>query len=156
MLKGKAGILSSDQKDFLQQIFDSNERMIKLVEDLLNVSRIETGSKFVITKKPCNVIPIFHSLKVELIALANAHKVTLILNLPKKLILNVDEEKIRQVFQNLMSNAVKYSKVDGIVEVGLSNKNEKGGVTIFVKDSGLGVPEKQKQRNNRKKKPNPA
>jgi len=146
MLKGKAGVLSAEQKDFLQQIFDSNERMIKLVNDLLNVSRIETGTKFVITKTSTDLIPILRSLTVELVALAAAHTVTLKLSLPEKLVLNVDEEKMRQVLQNLMSNAVKYSKAGGVVEVGLLEPKEAGFVTLFVKDSGLGVPEKQKPR----------
>ncbi len=111
MLRGKAGEVSVEQKDFLTQIHESNERMIKLVEDLLNVSRIKTGTKFEIVKKATDIVPIIDSLATDLVGLAAAHKVEIkkSADFPKSLTLSIDAEKIRQVFGNLMSNAVKYS-----------------------------------------------
>ena len=110
MLKGKAGKLSADQKDFLEQIYSSNDRMIKLVEDLLNVSRIDTGSKFEIKKAPKDIVEIINSLTSDLIGLAHQHEVEIqkSANVPTEFILPIDADKIRQVFQNLLSNAVKY------------------------------------------------
>ncbi len=159
LLKGQAGALSPDQKDYIQQIYDSNIRLIKLVENLLNISHIETGNKFNIEKKPTDVIKIIDSLSNDLIALAHQHEVSIAKtrDFPKELILNVDEQKIREVFQNLMSNAVKYSKAGGVVEIGISDQGSasiyrpseqpiNGHATIYVKDSGLGIPKNQQSR----------
>lgn len=149
LLRDKAGPLSATQKDYIQQVSDSNLRLIKLVEDMLNVSHIETGDKFNIEKKPTDVVKIMDSLSNDLIALAHQHEVTITKakSLPKELILNVDEQKIREVFQNLMSNAVKYSKNGGVVELGIMlPSDDKNLTTLYVKDSGLGIPKNQQSR----------
>lgn len=147
LLKGKAGEMTADQKDFVQQMYDSNTRMINLVNDLLNVSRIETGKKFTIEKKPVAIVPIIDSLFTELVALAAEHKVTLkkAADFPTELTLTVDGEKIRQVLQNLLSNAVKYSKAGGVVEIACE-LSDIAKVVFSVKDSGLGIPAKQQSR----------
>jgi signal transduction histidine kinase len=147
LLKGKAGALTPDQKDFIQQMYDSNSRMINLVNDLLNVSRIETGKKFTIEKKPVDIVPIVASLFTELVALAAQHKVTMqrAPGFPADLTLNVDGEKIRQVLQNLLSNAVKYSKEGGVVIIGCDT-SPKTKITFSIKDSGLGIPAAQQSR----------
>lgn len=147
MLKGRGGELNKEQKEFVGQIVESNTRMINLVNDLLNVSRIETGKKFSIEKKSNDIIPIVDSLFFELIGFAALHKVKMRKDdsLPKELILNIDAEKIRQVLQNLLSNAVKYSKEGGVVII-LCDLGKKGRVTFCVKDSGLGIPAAQQGR----------
>jgi len=147
MLRGKAGAISADQKDFLTQIHDSNERMIKLVEDLLNVSRIETGTKFEIKKIPTDIVPMLDSLTTDLVGLAEKHKVKIVRaeNFPKTLILSVDADKIRQVFGNLLSNAVKYSHEGGVVTVGLDS-SKTDVITFSISDTGLGIPEKAQSR----------
>lgn len=147
MLRGKAGAVSVDQKDFLTQIHDSNERMIKLVEDLLNVSRIETGTKFEIKKIPTDMVPMLDSLATDLVGLAEKHKVKIMRaeNFPKTLMLSVDADKIRQVFGNLLSNAVKYSHDGGIVTVGLYPPRA-DVITFSISDTGLGIPEKAQSR----------
>lgn len=148
MLRGKAGVVTTDQKDFLTQISDSNERMIKLVEDLLNVSRIEAGgTKFIITKKTTDVVPILDSLVTDLVGLEQKHKVKIIrdTNFPKTLNLNVDSDKIRQVFANLLSNAVKYSHEGGKVHIKADLSDSKV-TTFLISDTGLGIPVKDQGR----------
>ena len=146
--KGKAGKLLKDQKDFLEQIRESNERMIALVEELLNVSRIETGRKFEIKKVPTDVAEIIRSLSGDLIGLAHKREVTIkeSSGFEKKCMLPVDEDKIRQVFQNLLSNAVKYSKAGGIVFVDSKTFPKEKKIQFSIQDTGLGIPEKQQHR----------
>jgi signal transduction histidine kinase len=143
ILGGKAGEINLQVKDFLSDIHNSNERMIKLVEDLLNVSRIDTGKKFEIVKKPANIVEIIDSLTVDLVGLSHKHRVEIKKdnNFPKEFLLPIDTDKIRQVFANLLSNGVKYSKEGGFVEVGFENKENKALFT--VKDQGLGIPKNQ-------------
>lgn len=147
MLRGRAGAISVDQKDFLTQIHDSNERMIKLVEDLLNVSRIETGTKFEIKKTPTDMAPMLDSLATDLVGLAEKHKVKIVRaeNFPQTLMLSVDADKIRQVFGNLLSNAVKYSHEGGTVTIGLYPSST-DQITFSMSDTGLGIPEKAQSR----------
>lgn len=147
LLRGKAGRLTKDQQDFVTQIAESNTRLIALVEDLLDVSRIETGRKFNIELKPTNIMPIINSLLAELSGFAGTHQITIkkTSHVPRSCVLRVDEQKIREVFANLLSNAIKYSKPGGAVEVDV--KKVKGGaVIIAVKDSGLGIPKAQQSR----------
>ena len=59
LLKKETGKLTSTQTNFIRSIYDSNERMIKLVDDLLSVSRIDTGRKFEIKKKKVNIVKSF-------------------------------------------------------------------------------------------------
>jgi signal transduction histidine kinase len=148
MLRGKAGVVSPEQKDFLEQIHGSNERMIKLVEELLNVSRIETGTKFEIKKTPTDVVPIIDSLTTDLVGLSHKHEVALekSTDFPTKYELPLDADKIRQVFANLLSNAVKYSKKGGKVTVDFKDMQTENKVLITVKDMGLGIPAKQQSR----------
>ena len=147
LLGGRAGEVSKRQKDFLQQIFTSNERMIKLVSDLLDVSRIETGRKFNIELKPTDMVALIKSIVDEQKPLIQKKKIVVNLSskLPRQLKLSVDKDKIRQVFQNLISNAVKYSKDKGLVEIGYEQK-KKEEVIFYVKDDGLGIPKEQQKR----------
>ncbi len=147
LLGQKAGKLSKKQKDFLQQILISNERMIALVSDLLDVSHIETGKKFNIEKKEINPAEIFQQILTDNIALIQKKRIKIIRcrELIKGFKIFADADKIRQAFQNLLSNAVKYSRDGGRIELNCdrSNKNE----TIFsIKDSGFGIPENQQKR----------
>jgi signal transduction histidine kinase len=62
---------------------------------------------------------------------------------PNKFIMDIDADKIRQVFGNLVNNAIKYSKNKGVVEVGCEHKNDK--VIFSVKDNGIGIPKEQQK-----------
>jgi signal transduction histidine kinase len=148
LLKGDAGPITPDQKEYLQEIHDSNIRMINLVNDLLNVSHIETGNKFTLLPKPTDVAPIIDSLSNDLIGLAHAHNVTVnkAADFPKEIILNVDGDKIREIFQNLLSNAIKYSKSGGTVEIGLDTTSQPNQAIFLIKDHGLGIPKTEQAR----------
>jgi len=143
LLKNK---LSPTIKDYVKQIATSNERMVHLVDDLLNVSRIETGRKFDIVPVDVDLVPIVKQVVEAQQILAKSKKIKIIcaIGSPSKLMMKVDGEKIRQVLQNLINNAYKYSKEGGRVEVGC--KKDKKDVEFYVKDNGLGIPKKDQQR----------
>jgi len=147
LLNQNIGKLNDKQLEFLNQISESNERMISLVADLLSVSKIETGDqKFSIIKSNIDIFPIIKSVIVDNTALAQEKKVKIIVckSAPAKIIALADAEHIRQVFQNLISNAIKYSNENGIVEIGY--KPDKKDVTFFIKDDGIGIPLGQQKR----------
>jgi len=147
LLRGKAGEIPENQRKYLEQVYASNERMIILVEDLLSVSRIESGDRFTFEKKPTDIIKIIDEVIEGSVDLIKEFNVTVVKQeeMPKQLILSADPDKIRQVFYNLISNAVKYSKPRGKVEVGY-NTDKKNAITFYVKDYGYGIPKRQQHR----------
>lgn len=147
LLKEKSGGLNGEQKDYVKRVFDSNERMINLVNDLLDVSHIDAGSKFDIVRKPADVVQIVNEVVQDKINLINDRKITVIKcpDALDKLEMLVDSDKLRQVFDNLINNAIKYSHVGGIVELGCKH-DLKDGVVFYIKDSGIGIPKHQQKR----------
>lgn len=142
----KVGQLTEKQIDFIQQIYDSNERMIRLVNDLLDVSHIETGQKFSIEKKPGNIINLINNVIAEQKISSPKKNIAIELDksCPGKFIFNFDGNKIYQVFSNLINNSIKYSAQNSKVIIGMyCTKNE---VQFYVKDFGFGIPGNQKDR----------
>lgn len=141
IISGDAGKLNDEQDRILGKIAASNDRMIKLVNGLLNISRIEAG-RMAVEPELTDVIRLVKSVMVELEPLIKAHNHKLKFvkgaNVPK---LNIDPKLINQVVMNFLSNAIKYTPGGGKIEV-LVKKDGKY-VKIAVKDNGMGVPADQ-------------
>lgn len=145
MLDGDMGKISKEQKELLQKSYDSNERMIGLINDLLNVSRIEEGRyvydpKFVSLEDLLE--PVIESYKRE----AKKRGIKIEFKKPKKKTpeIKMDGEKIKLSITNLIDNAVRYTSKGGSVAISLEKK--KGCVEFTVKDSGIGIPKDQQER----------
>jgi signal transduction histidine kinase len=136
LLEGNFGQLSIAATEAVKKIYTSNERLIRLVENLLNISRIEAG-RLEYEFKPINLEQIIKSVCEELETTAQAKKIKLDLeigqNLPPVM---ADEEKIRQVVLNLIDNAIKYSQGKP-VKIKLEKRNDK--IQFCVTDQGLGI-----------------
>lgn len=130
--------LSENQHHLLEQISETNERLIHLVNNLLNVSKLETEG--IEVKREINDIQktVEHVLQ-DNISLIKTNKITVVNKIKKELMVFVDEEKISQVFHNLISNALKYANKKITIEF----KKEKGLIVFTVKDDGMGIPEEQ-------------
>jgi two-component system sensor histidine kinase VicK len=141
LMSGDAGKLKKEQIKFLNEIYHGNQRMVNLVNALLNTSRIDLGT-FAIDPKPTNFIKVANSVLSELTPQIKAKKMKIKKEYDKKLpTINADENLIRIVFQNLLSNAVKYTPEKG--RVTLIIRKEKKNVFISVSDNGYGIPKKQ-------------
>lgn len=133
------GQLNADQKDCLKQIIESNDRMIKLVNDLLNISHIESANKFNIKKAPTNLVKIIRSIIKEQTPLAKAKGLNIIFenNFPENQLVNLDGEKIGEVIQNLLTNAIKYSYNGNEIIINLQKK--RANLQLSVKNTGAGI-----------------
>lgn len=132
------GKLNTEQKKMLDQALFSSQRMVYLIADLLNVSRLRTG-KFVIEPKPTYLPTIVDSEISQLTEGAASKDITLSFDKPKKFpTLNLDEMKIRQVIMNFTDNAIYYTPSGGKITIAL--KDKKDSVEFTVKDTGIGVP----------------
>src|SRR5581483_10121649 len=141
VLEGDVGPVTKDEKKMIQQAFDSAERMVFLIADLLNVSRLQSG-KFVIENKPTDLAKMVESEVNLLKDTAEHHQLKLVLKKPEKFpVLNLDETKIRQVIMNFLDNAIYYTPAGGsiTVELGLTDDS----VSYTVTDTGLGVPKSE-------------
>jgi len=145
LLDGDLGEVNNEQRNFIDKCYRSNERMISLINDLLDVTRIEDG-RYVYRKVTFNMQEMIKAIVAVYEEEAVKRGVKLILHEPKKPLPPVigDQEKIKLVVQNFVDNAVKYTKSGGSVEV--IAKNDKDKVTIAFKDTGVGIPEDQKAR----------
>jgi len=132
-----------DTATYLNLIKENNERMIRLVNDLLDVSRIEMG-RMILFPKQTNIYVLVQKIVNISAPFAKANNVTLSLEAPETLP-NVltDSEKISITIQNLIDNAIKYTKGKGDVKVAMEANGKM--VKIAVKDSGVGIPALQQK-----------
>ncbi len=138
VIEGDAGKISKQQHELLGQAFASSQRMVYLIADLLNVSRLRTG-KFVIEDKPTRLADVIETELSQLEEAAKSKQQTLTYKKPKDFpTLMLDETKIRQVIMNFTDNALYYTPAGGNITVSLEDK----GSTIEFKvvDDGIGVP----------------
>lgn len=143
VLEGDAGKLSKQQQNLLNQAFVSSQRMVYLIADLLNVSRLKTG-KFVIAAQPTNLAEVVEGEISQLVETAKAKKIEMKYDKPKEFpALMLDETKIRQVIMNFVDNAIYYTPNGGHVKIGL--KEDDGNVYFSVSDDGLGVPKEDQK-----------
>lgn len=138
VLDGDAGKVSPQQRKLLEQSFTSSQRMVYLIADLLNVSRLKTG-KFVIEPKPTNLAEVVESEIDQLKETAKGRGLKLEYQQPKSFpSLNLDETKIRQVIMNFSDNSIYYTPTGGTITVNLVEKPD--SVEFTVVDNGIGVP----------------
>lgn len=145
ILDGDAGRITEKQTEILEKGYQSNERMITLINDLLNVARIEEG-RFVYETHLASIEEIIAKSIDNLNSSANQKQVKIIFNKPQKALpkVNMDKEKIRLVVQNIIDNAIRFNRPDGSVTV--SVKRDKLNVEVMVKDNGIGIPSDQRDR----------
>ena len=143
LIEGDLGDLTKDQKKVLSEAFVSSERMVRLIGDFLNVSRLQTG-KFVIEKRPVDLALLVQREVDALEANAAARGMKFTYKKPKTIpVLELDENKIQQVVMNFADNAIYYSKDKSTIAVALKKVN--GYVEFTVKDKGIGVPKAEQK-----------
>ncbi len=130
--------------DFAEKISESNSKMIKLVNNLLNITRI-SQKKFGLKKEAFNVFEIINKASRENKILAKTKDVEIeILGEKKdKAIVVGDSRGVKAVVDNLLSNAIKFTP-KGKVEISI--RHEKDSVTVCVKDSGVGIPQNEQDK----------
>ncbi len=141
VLEGDAGKITAVQRQLLGEAFTSSERMVHLINDFLNVSRLQTG-KFVIEAKPINLAKVVAEEVESLQTTAIAHDLLIQYRAPSVFpILYIDEGKIRQVIMNFIDNAIYYSREHTTIFVELGV--EDGDAVLKVRDTGIGVPKSE-------------
>lgn len=143
LLSGDAGEINADQKLYLDEIYRANRRMVELVNAFLNVSRLELGS-FIVEPEAVSMVPVCEGVIADEKPNIERRKIILETNFGKDIpIIHADPKLLRVIFQNLISNAIKYTPEAGTVLVGIELEADRRNVHISVKDTGYGIPKDQ-------------
>ncbi len=138
VLDGDAGEISKEQRELLEQAFDSSQRMVYLIGDFLNISRLRTG-KFVLEPSTVNLANVVGEEISQLRDTAKSRGIAIRFEKPHNIPnITADENKLRQVMMNFMDNAIYYTLPGGDIDVQLYKTAR--GIVFKVKDSGIGVP----------------
>jgi len=139
MLRGMAGELTGEQHTQLEMVERAGRRLLALVNDMLDISRIEAGQATV-SMRPTQLHALMASLVAEMRPIGEERDITLDYDsdstTPE---VRTDPDKVEQIARNLISNAVKFSPEGSRVEVRLHDYE--GGVEVIVRDSGRGMTE---------------
>ncbi len=128
-------------KDFLRVMDEESERLIKLVDNILNYSCMETGL-LKVEKTSCNINDMIGGALELLQSTFLENRIDCDLWVPKhSVIIDADQELIQQLIQNLFGNAIKFTPPGGKIAVTL--EEEAAAVRITVQDTGKGIPEDQ-------------
>ena len=144
LLKKDAGQLNKKQEDYLGEIYAGNQRMIDLVDDLLNTSRIDMGT---LNIKPelVNLVEVMESTLNEFSSQTSQKNISIekkfSRNLPRVLL---DPDHLGIVFQNIISNAVKYTPPKGKITVEIKRQNSH--ILVKIADNGWGIPATQQKK----------
>ena len=145
ILDGDLGPINEEQRDFLDKTYKSNERMINLINDLLNVTRIEEG-RHLYNLILVNLEDIVSALVGTYSELFKQKNLTFEFEKPKKTLpqVKIDVEKMRLVVSNLIENAIKYTPAGGKIFVSIGG--EDSNIRISVRDTGMGILKDQEAR----------
>jgi len=135
--------LSSKQCKSIETINTLATRMTRLVNDLLDVTRIDQG-RLVLKKEAVDMSKAVDEIADNLLPLAKAKHLHIVVNKKGKIKdVIADNEKIKLVIENLLSNSIKYTKARGKIEIGLSKSP--GFLVFSIRDNGVGIPKEQQK-----------
>ena len=144
LAEGDLGKVTKAQEKAIKEAFGSSQRMVYLIADFLNVSRIKTG-KFVIEPKEVDLPMVVSEEITQLREMAGSRDITLQYQAPEvfpKVML--DDNKIRQVMMNIVDNAIYYTAAGGTVTIQLFV--DSADVVFKVIDTGIGVPKREQHK----------
>ena len=151
ILDGKTGAINQKQQESLGRALRQSERLAELINDLLDISRIEAG-RIEMKREQLQIDAIAERRIEELRPQADEKAISLLLETPSILPAMIgDADRIGQVFINLIGNAIKYTPDNGNVTVKISQSSQNGnperdGFHVEVVDTGPGIPAEERER----------
>jgi len=138
ILSGRAGPISERQKEFLTRVRSNVQRMASLVEDLLNISRIEAG-KLRLEIEPVHIAEVVEEVVNFVQQEVREKKLLLRLDIKDALPpVKADRSRVLQILSNLLSNACSYTPPEGSITIRAYKKD--GFIQVDVADTGIGIP----------------
>lgn len=138
--KNNVSSLSEKQRMYVDRAYTSTQRLINLVNDMLNVSRIESG-RFTLVMKPIDLGELVNTVYAEMLPKAQEQKINLqfarpLQPLPK---VQADPERVEQVLINLIGNSLKFTPENGTIKIEINNNPKDAAETVSIIDNGKGI-----------------
>ena len=144
LIKSKPISENTTYSGIVSQISQSTDNMLSSVNELLDGSSVGKIGETKLLFAPVNITDMLPATFTPLEISAKEKKLTVNMLVNKNLVINGDTDKLRRVFANVVSNAIKYSKEGGSVKIGAKKINNE--VVVSVKDSGIGIPPNEQEK----------
>ena len=139
LINERQGELAPEQKDSLKIIIEESDRLSRLINDVLDLAKLETG-EISYKVETVDIVDIATRTLNTVMMIAQEKNIKLKFTLGKNVpVISSNRDLLKQVFLNLLNNAIKFTAVNGKVEVKI--KKKKNFVELRVKDNGCGIPE---------------
>ncbi len=139
--RGRGVALAEWQREALEEIELATTRLVKLTEELLDVTRLQAG-RLHLQRTPINMVPFAQRVATLLQQTTTQHRLEVRTTQPE-LLADIDPGRIEQVLTNLIDNAIKYSPQGGPVTITIWEETAARIVGISVQDRGIGIPRRQ-------------
>jgi signal transduction histidine kinase len=136
VLQGFAGHISPHQEQLLEKAYESNERQLRIINDILHLAKLDLG-RIVLARTNFQLADLVQDVIDEQKQGIQVGQLKLTTKLPKKSPIYADNHMLRMVIENIISNAIKYTDPGGHVSVQLRHSDD--GYDIIVKDTGVGI-----------------
>jgi signal transduction histidine kinase len=138
--KNNVSALSEKQRMYIDRAYTSTQRLINLVNDMLNVSRIESG-RFTINMQPVDLGELISTIYSEILPRAHEQKINLefarpLQGLPK---VQADPERVEQILINLIGNSLKFTSENGVINIAISYDPKMKEEIVSITDNGKGI-----------------
>jgi PAS domain S-box-containing protein len=139
MLTGLLGEFTDKQHDYLQRVISNGERLLALIDDILDLSKIEAG-RFELVPQTFQLADLLNGVQTQMQSLADQKTLSLKTHLDLSLPAEIegDQKRLEQILVNLVGNAIRFTEA-GSVEIRFEKTNNSGW-TISVSDTGVGIP----------------
>ena len=147
LLQEKPGELNSEQKRILDESVQSCERLLNIVNEMLDFSRIESGN-LKLQNQQSDVLGLLRRVYRQMKLISDREQIDLALNLPEAPVLLIhDPDRIEQVLVNLISNAIKFTPAGGVITLSARRKaqNGSGFLEVSISDTGIGISGSMKE-----------
>ncbi|WP_407355822.1 PAS domain-containing sensor histidine kinase [Methanolobus sp. WCC5] len=144
LIRGDAGKINDEQRHYLTYIEKSGMHLLKLINELLDISKIESG-KMELNLEEVSLNNVFSEVENMVYPMASCKNIKLQFNtFSHDTVLQADSNKLKQILLNLLSNAIKFTPEHGSVNV--DSMLIDGSIRISVSDTGIGIPYEQQQK----------
>jgi signal transduction histidine kinase len=140
MIDGKAGPISAEQADFLSEILKSSEHLLALINDILDLAKVEAG-KMEFYAEPVSIKKLTGEVTETFRAIAAGKKIVIRMDVATEIDqISTDPAKLKQILYNYLSNALKFTPEEGTVLVRARGETS-SSFRIEVEDTGIGIRE---------------
>jgi signal transduction histidine kinase len=137
------GTLATDQSKFVEDMMFQSDEFGELIEEFLDIGHLEQDTEIALSKSSFNLLDIIKGVVADVQEQLHKKNIGIIYegNVPDKMYCNCDNNKVGRIFSNIILNAIKYSPEKSSVHIGYLDSNTDH--TVYIKDSGIGIPEKE-------------